>query len=383
MILNPKTIKEAASLGRSAIAAETNADGMLRLHMAHIDAGVLKWSTSSNVTSTPISWQVQDTIAAEAIYCTIEFNGYWYKQSEGKIRFMTTGQPLILWVDSLNKLYAKWMDGGVVFQLAQDVIKVDSVRGWRSIENRGEDQGIVIVYIKTDGTVWYQSYTEQPDGSFMWEAETQIIEIPAPCSYIHVFRANDYRLGVIAENLNNIHWFLTKRNWSGMSIGAERITVNTTLTVELKKINFYNTYNTENITVDLIMHPAKLLYTLADNRFKNIINENSYTIKATTQNGMTEVTAADFKVTDSADVEYSIISIEKNDEYLYTLITTDFNNAVGDMTVSFLGSGTTLGAIGQIMNPFSKSFEPTGLIPSNIPPPAIQLIYNVGDNYDL
>lgn len=84
---------------------------------------------------------------------------------------------------------------------------------------------------------------------------------------------------------------------------------------------------------------------------------------------------AHFTVKDSTDTQIVITSASVTGHEI-TLNTSDFNNAVGDITVEYDGQGTMTGEAGQAVNSFNVTFTPINLDPIQVPPPEVEAIWN-------
>jgi len=171
-----------------------------------------------------IPWVDLFTIG-EASDVAIEFNGYWEKDPASlRFNFVTDEYPWLFYICNGDLKAQFWTDESVT--LASDVIKIAAIRGW--IPANGEqynDQGLILAYIKSDGKAYYRNYCTQNDLTFLWEVERQLIQFGTGVTGISLFRTNDFRIGFIAEKDTAFEWILTTRNWAGMSVPAEKVTM--------------------------------------------------------------------------------------------------------------------------------------------------------------
>ncbi len=82
-----------------------------------------------------------------------------------------------------------------------------------------------------------------------------------------------------------------------------------------------------------------------------------------------------FSAQDSEETIIAITGASAEDGTI-TLLTSDFNNAVGDITVTYDGLGTMTGEAGQAVGEFSITFTPANLDPIQVPPPEVEAIWN-------
>ena len=168
-------------------------------------------------------WQYEFEVGA-ASAVAMEFDGYWARDHKTRrFNFVTETLPWLFYVQG-GTLKAQYWQGSPL-NLATGVTKVAAIRGWLRVEgDQTSDQGLIVAYLKSDGTMWYRAYCRQNDGSRLWEVERQVTAFPAgTIDDFALFRTNDFRIGFIAEIAGQCYWALTTRNWAGMSVWPERI----------------------------------------------------------------------------------------------------------------------------------------------------------------
>ena len=101
-----------------------------------------------------------------------------------------------------------------------------------------------------------------------------------------------------------------------------------------------------------------------------------FRIRVRTEHDMTTLDYLDFTLKDSNNTTFSVTGIAKTDKRVYEFTTSDFNNAYGDLTLAFIGSGSTKGVAGQSLDPFNITFAPQNLVPTFIPLPEVEVIWN-------
>lgn len=162
-------------------------------------------------------WSAEFTVASGVSAVAIEFDGYWDRDfSTRRFNFVTEEWPWLFYVIS-GSLYAQlWQ--GTPFVLATDVSKVAAIRGWLPANgDQSNDQGLIVAYLKTDGTMWYRAYCIQDELAKLWEVERQVTAFTGTITNLALFRTNDFRVGFIAEIAGETWWTLTTRNFAGMS----------------------------------------------------------------------------------------------------------------------------------------------------------------------
>ena len=284
----------------------------------------------------------------------IEFNGYWERDQETRrFNFVTEDAPWIFWVDQANNLHAQvWSDKNTNIELAENVIKVASIRGWVSSESGPyEDQGLIVAYIKNDGKVFYRNYCKQQDGTLNWEIERRITELPLPARNIALFRTNDFRIGFLAEVDGIIHWTLTTRNYAGMSVWPENITAGLShFKFEVVPVQYIDTFSAENISTSINaiflacfpIYPSVISITNSDEFTITIKFSHSIT------QGLTGLQEA-FIVRDSTGTIFNTISTMRGaDTTEIVLNVSNFSSARNDMSVTYNNGVTGEGIPGLL-----------------------------------
>lgn len=250
-----ETIREGVSLGDVSVAARrfkvTGPPN--RIYEIHVDGGEVKTSIREYPDKLKDGFIDQFSLGNGSAVA-VAFDGRWERYRES-MRLITEEDPWIAWVDSSNVLWTQlWDDATTKIQLATDVSKVRAIRAWKNINYADRDQGIVMGYIKTDGSLWYRNYCQQTDHTYIWENAKEVTEFTGPSAVsLNLFITNDYRIGfVVEDNLGQIHWLITERNWSGMGIAPEIISASITeLSVDLIPIIYHWGYDTEIISASI------------------------------------------------------------------------------------------------------------------------------------
>lgn len=161
------------------------------------------------------------------IAAAIEFDGEWvYRPGETKYTIETDEQPWYFWVDEEKILWGQNGDyEETKLQLASDVISVKACKGFSSIIYLEQDQGLVVFYLKSDGTAWYRQRIRNPEaGTKYWlDGETRVGN--ETWDEISVTRLNDYRISFQLSNSEHNLWMYTERTFVGQSVAPEVIDV--------------------------------------------------------------------------------------------------------------------------------------------------------------
>lgn len=317
----------------------------------------------------------------------IEFNGIWeYDTVYRRYNFMGDKKPFIFWVEMDGNLYVRlWDEEDTTFLLATNVEKCATVRGWKNINFWNHDHGVVIAYVKTDGCAYYRTYARQPpDFPEVWESERLIPVAIGEVQDINVFRTNDYRTGILLESNGKIYWTVTDRNWAGMAVPAEYISVAPSVELEFTEILYPEGFITENISVEPKIELA-YLFASTENEIKEVINapdlddDWGWIINIKVQNPIPVLTLYNITVLDlDKNTLIAMTSVEKIDDFNFKLHVSDIvesgiNNITGDIKISITNVKNEAEKVYENM---VESFTPINLVPTHIPLPEVDEIWN-------
>ena len=268
-----ETIREGSGLGDVSVAPRRfRAYGSPnRIYEIHVHNGEVKTAIREYPDRLKDGWQDQFSLGAGSSVA-IAFDGRW-ERFRKLWRLITDEKPWLFWVDGNNVLWRQhWDDVSTKTQLDTGVARVRAIRAWKNVNLPDQDQGIVVGYIKTDGTVWYRNYCQQADYSYTWENARQLVDFTGTAVSLNMFITNDYRMGfMIEDSLGQIHWLVTPRNWAGMAIVADTLMVApATLEVDLIPIEYYEGFEYELLTVAPAELVTTLLYADTDNAVRAI-----------------------------------------------------------------------------------------------------------------
>jgi hypothetical protein len=345
----------------------------------YIKGGICKVATKNMPSKVKEQWLDVLTIGA-ATDCDIAFDGRWYKDSKYRWQLVTIGNPWLFYVTAGN-LYAKQWTADPVL-LAEGVNKIAALRGWKNTYIWNHDQGIIVCYLKNNA-VYYRNYCQQPpDQPALWEIERQV-DLPAPAQNVALFRTNDYRTGFLCESEGQMYMTLTEREWANMAIPPEFLTASpASVKVEIFDIQYKNAYEVEQITAQPAVE-TDLGYVLTDNKFIEIYNQPvdgdwGKELVFMIENNIYNIYTGDFEIVDSFNRRYVPNEIERINAQTYKLKFLDlnnFNNVDKIGTLKFKGTATT-NKIGLLYEPFEKVFYPQNLVPTAIPLPEVEVIWN-------
>ena len=336
-----ETIREMSGLGDISIAPRRfiPRGRPNRLYGIYVQNGTVKTLIREYPDQLNQGW-VDQFVLGSGSSVAVAFNGYW-EQYRTFWRLITDEKPFISWIDNNNILWSQhWDDASTKFQLASDVVKVRMLRGWKNTILQQNDQGVIVGYIKSNGKVYYRNYCTQEDYSKVWEFEKELTSFTGVAVNLNMFITNDYRMGfIIEDNLGQVHWLVTHRNWGGMASPAENINTSISdISFEVLPIRRASRLELENVTTsitDITFNIAIPIYP----KLVSIANDNPTTIRLKFSHvidyDLTNVKSA-FTVKDSANTIFNILSTTPgidNTELILNL--NNFNGAYGDMTVVY------------------------------------------------
>ncbi len=388
-----ETIRMKEGLGDTAVAARRFKPhgGPNRLYNIYVDNGMVKTAIREYPDYQENKWQTQFSIE-EGTAVAIAFDGEWQRWRK-RWHPITVENPHLFWVNNSGELYVQvWDNEETRYKLDEDVVKVKALRGWKNVNYKEVDQGIVCAYIKTDGSVWYCNYAwSSLISKYVWSNPIQIEDFDISSVNINLFITNDYRLGIIVEDVSGkIHWVITDRAWAGMAIAPDKFLVRAKATVKFIEIKYWGGYSTDKFDISTEAN-VRFLYAGSFNLFKILENiaiatedyEEDYgqVVHATTRYRLCNLNAADFMMTDSEQNSYGCVDIlELTDEssinnWKYEMTFVNFNAAENDLTIKCLSQHTKNEA-GYLFDIFEGTFTAIELDPSKVKLPEPEVIWN-------
>lgn len=242
-----------------------------RLYEIHVHNGEVKTAIREYPDRLKDGWKDQFSLGAGSSVA-IAFDGRWERYRK-LWRLVTEEKPWLFWVDGDNVLWRQyWDDVSTKTQLDTGVTRVRAIRAWKNVNLPAHDQGIVVGYIKTDGTVWYRNYCQQADYSYFWESPKQLTDFTGTAVNLNLFLSNDYRMGfVIEDSTHQVHWFVTPRNWAGMALDQDIIAVTAKAEAALTEVTYHKAFEEEIITVSANADAA-FLFGATDNTIIGLEN---------------------------------------------------------------------------------------------------------------
>lgn len=320
---------------------------------------------------------------------SLAVDGRWiFDKDKNGYLLKTDSEPYMFWVDINNKLYVKKLNSSQEpYLLAENVKYVSSIRAWKNVNVTTADHGILAVYIKSDGLVYYRNYTEQSLNMFSWETERQIAEFTGTAVRVNLFNTNDYRTGIFIEDSSGDNkYLLTGRNWAGMAIPAEKIVANPyEIHLDLIELNYENGYEDIHLKANPYEIKLDLLFSSTENSIlsaENKPNENvdwGWVIEFEVQNPIPELLLGKITVIDVLkSTPITMTSVQSLGENKYRLtasnvIESGFNNVLGDIKIDITN---VINEAGYTYENMSYTFTPVNLVPTDIPIPEVVEVWN-------
>lgn len=391
-----ETIRTGDNLGDVSLAPRRNIPhgSPNRIYEIHVDNGIVATAIREYPDKLEQGWKEQ-FILGEGLSVAIAFNGYWSRY-RNLWRLVTGEKPWIFWVDENNVLWRQyWDDEATKVQHAVDVMKVTALRAWKNVNLPDHDQGIVVGFVKTDGTVWYKNYCQQVDYTYAWESERQLSEFTCSAINLNLFITNDYRMGfAIEDTLHQIYWIITPRNWSGMALEQHVLVARGEGLTKFIAINYIGGYSDEHLEINLSQN-ISMLFGATDNSLvgaenRPIIRLDEFGEEYQDWGFIVRVQLNYFAINTpsvilrdvDADVAISIDHIEEvveTDGFQFDIYINDLiaefgmNTVLGNIRVTVQGG---INEAGYTYPNMIYEFTPSNLVFPDLPLPEVEAIWN-------
>ena len=161
---------------------------------------------------------------------------------------------------------------------------------------------------------------------------------------------------------------------------AEYLSAGIGASVELIPTVYSNYYNGDEQLFASLSATVEAGYALTDNFFLEVHNEVlgedwGKVIVFQTDHKLYNASTGDFQLVDAFASTYAPLTFEDLGNHTYKLTFFDFNNADDSATLKFLGVYAT-NAVGVLYAPFELAFIPQNLVPTFIPLPEVEAIWN-------
>ena len=318
------------------------------------------------------------------------FDGTMPKRVSNTYEFITEAQPWVFWI-SQGALFGQHLGSTDTITLAAaNCTYVSAVRAMWS-EVAGFDFGLCVFFI-INGSLYYR----QRIGGVWYDAEAvPVASLPTLASgvtWIEVAasRTWDYRVVLqLKASDGALYEVLTQFGGLG-SKGAEHIEVRDVSAMgELTAVTYHDTTETEHIEITSVAAGAPYggLYSTAVPKIISASNADDGTgnwghiveLVFDVHLNPTQVAAqaTAFSIVDSRSTAFvaSVASLGADGKTV-TLTMTDINNARGACAATYT-AGTVTSMAGTALTACSRSFTPTGLVPTAAEAPKVTEVQNV------
>lgn len=322
-------------------------------------------------------------------YCRdicIEYDGSWKKNLDNVYTYYTVGDPYIAYIehdDFLNhKLKVQNGQSTSTLISQGNITCISMVRGWRNIATGADDQGLIIAYVR-DGNLYYRSLVSE-NNVVTWVNEEHLSVVGSNVKSINLTRTNDYRVIFHGQLISGEHYMAySERCWAGFAVEPEE--VYHSMEINQPNISHINILSGEckdqvnnnmyinDITVYYVKQPYNILCSNQGNTTLKLQHNTNIAVDDL------NLARSNIIVTDEKNKKFAIGSIDNFNNYSI-LTVSKFNNAVGNITVSYNGLGGLKLMNNESVNEFSVTFTPYGLIPEVVIPPKLVHLININNN---
>lgn len=351
--------------------------------------GYATLSRTARVLSSSANWE-QLRVLGEANMTGVEFMHRWAQNPEGRYKPYTYGEPVCFWTDKFygttGKLY--WQKNQYVpaeLLIDSEVSAFAVCHGWKSVVDPTTDQGLILVYA-TAGQVFMRSYQEVTLNFWSWS--DPVLLYSGNIKDLSISRSLDYRVLITLVTLaNKILLIPSDRTYPGTGITLpdtstvtmDRATISRTL------VNYHDQIQPNETSNVSFYGYTKRTLVGASNQIINAYNNGGTTLFVSLLSDVDSYDLSKWIVKDSINRQFVVLDALKQEglpvgsSFVLTLV--DFNNAVGNMTLTILSGGTTIEG-NTVTGDMTYTFVPEGLEPIEIPPVELIAISNiwVGDD---
>lgn len=369
-----RQIIDFANVTAVSVAVRHKMHGTDRLYIGYISGGEMRViSAQASPAMSQHVW-IDEGERMPATACALAFDGTMPKNRYGKIEFVTEDKPWIFWISG-GALYAK--HNGVTETLAtENATAVTAVRAmWSDVG--GFDFGLCVFFILS-GAIYYRQYI---DGAWL-DAVPVSFGPSVTWAEITATRTWDYRVALQCKDTTGAIYELYTEFMGVAKQNTEHIDILDISAVgELIKVHYIDTAADEHINIAAISASGALIYGLSSvaKSARNIADGTNWGALAeiTFDHPLHDVAgnAPKFTLTDSAGTVFQGESIALSEDGLtLTVGFTDFNGAVGNVTIAYAGG--TIQSPAVALADFTIAFTPQNLVPPVKDPATVTGITN-------
>jgi hypothetical protein len=352
-----------------------------RIYVGYVDNGTahVRYATAVTAMKDHIWHDTGFSETASAV--ALEFNGTMPKDRKGRVEFVTEELPWVFWVNSGVAYGCVLGDQANAVTLASaNATDVFAVRGMWS-EVGGFDFGLVL-FMVISGQLYYRQlidgvWMDAENVSSVGGLDLTVLTITS----IAAMRTWDYRIVIqIQDSTGAMYEIFTQYMGIGKQ-NVEHVEMTAEATGGLIAVDYRNTAENEHIEMttsasgDLIYGLSSVPISVAN--IDNGSGDYGYVVQVVLDYPVTGVSGnfAAFVLTDSNSVTYTGTAISVSADGLTLTITfPDFNNASGDLTLSYTPG--TIQSPATALATFSKTFTPSGLVPTAANSSEVEAIWN-------
>ena len=219
---------------------------LMYVYAAYLENGNIQFYRKKVYADLDEYWQPLWTYPNNASEVAIEFDGVWKIDLLGQWYYLEMEEePYVFTVEDDNLYVQKWQDFDSRFLLAENVENISVCKGYTNNFTHTLDQGLIVAY-RRNNKAYYRAYCYQPNDTKAWENEIELTQFGNNVDFIRVIRTNDFRVGFIAENNNNLKLILSTQNWVGETFKPEYLTLFTNGMFFYQFKNIYWGYHNNN-----------------------------------------------------------------------------------------------------------------------------------------
>ena len=369
-----------------------------KIYIGYVSNGIAKVGVALTKVKMSSHVWLDTNFSETADHISVAFDGTMPKNVNGKYEFLTESEPWVFWTNA-GALYARKLGTDKTISLAsENVTWISAVRAtWSEVS--GVDFGLCIFFI-AGGSVYYRQLINGVwyDAEVISAAALPTIDSGITWTQVSASRTWDYRVALqLTASDGKMYELFTQFMGIG-SKSAEHVELkHVEAEGKITKVNYHDYKEDEHIELSdvVVTTPYGGLYSLST---PNLISAHNISTTVTAEDGTesedwglraifvfdvhlkaSEVAAqaSAFTIVDERSITYSPSSAVLGDDgKSVTLIFTNFNNARGVCTAKYTpGTATTMADISMVAT--SRTFTPTGLVPSQIPVPKVSSIQNI------
>lgn len=246
---------------------------LMYVYAAYLENGNVQFYRKKIYADLDEYWQPLWTYPNDATEVAIEFDGVWKIDLLGQWYYLEMEEePYVFTVEDDNLYVQKWQDFDSRFLLAENVENISVCKGYTNNFTHTLDQGLIVAY-RRNNKAYYRAYCYQPDDTKAWGNEVELTQFGDNVDFIRVIRTNDFRVGFIAENNNNLKLILSTQNWVGETFKPEYLNLSSVANFRYNRKNILYGYLKDYLHVQTYYNYFQYeLKTNIENNLNLIIN---------------------------------------------------------------------------------------------------------------